>query len=47
MKSGEIVEAFPVSVFLLEIDVILVGQQLLELLFIRAMRTLDLAIELG
>jgi hypothetical protein len=31
----------------LEIDVILVGQELVELLFIRATRTLDLAIELG
>jgi hypothetical protein len=31
----------------LEIAVILVGQELVELLFIRAMRTLDLAIELG
>jgi hypothetical protein len=31
----------------LEIDVILVGQELVELLFIRATRTLDLAIGLG
>jgi hypothetical protein len=36
-----------VGELLLEIAVILVGQELVELLFIRAMRTLDLAIELG
>jgi len=44
--SGEIIEALPVGELLLEIDIILVGEELVELLFVRAMRTLDLAIEL-
>ena len=47
MRSGEIVEALPVSELFLEINVILVGEELIELLFVRAMRTFDLAIELG
>ncbi len=35
------------SEFFLEIDVILVGEELVELFFVSSMRTLDLAIELG
>lgn len=33
--------------FLLEIDVILVGEKLVELVFVGSMRTLDFTIELG
>jgi hypothetical protein len=47
MRSREIVEAFPMGELLLEIDVILIVEELVELLFICAMRTFDLAIELG
>lgn len=47
MRSGEIVEALPVGKLLFEIDVILVGEELVELLFVGAMRTLDLAVQLG
>ncbi len=46
MGSGEIVEALPVGELFLEIDIIPVGEELVELLLVRAMRTLDLAVEL-
>ena len=46
MRSGEIVEALPVGELFLEIDVILVGEKLVKLLLVRAMRTLNLAVEL-
>jgi hypothetical protein len=46
MRSGEVVEALPVSEPFLKIDIILVGEELVEFLFIRAMRALDLAVEL-
>jgi len=36
-----------VSELFLKIDIILVGEELVKLLFIGAMRALDLAIELG
>lgn len=47
MRSRQIVEAFPMGELLLEIDIILVGEELVELLFVCAMRTFDLAVELG
>jgi hypothetical protein len=47
MRSRKIVEAFPAGELLLEIDIILVGEKLVELLFVCAMGTLDLAVELG
>ena len=47
MRSGEIVETLPVGELFLEIDVILVGEELVELLLVSSMRTFDLAIELG
>ena len=47
MGSMEVVEAFPFIKAFLEIDVALVGEQLVELLLIRAMRSLDLPVQLG
>ena len=47
MRSGEIIEPPPVGELFLEIDVILVGEELVELIFVHAMQTFDLAIELG
>ena len=47
MRSGEIVEALPASELFLEIDVILVGEELVKFFLVRAMRALDLAVELG
>jgi len=46
MRSGEIMEPLPVSELFLKINVILVGEELVELLFVRGMRTFDLAVEL-
>ncbi len=42
----EIVEALPFIEAFFEIDVALVGEQLIELLAVGAMRSLDLAVEL-
>lgn len=44
MGSVEVVELLPSSQFLIEIDIIGVLQQLVELLLIGAMRSLNLAI---
>ena len=46
MRSGQVIEALPMSELFLEIDVILVGQELVELLLVCAMRTFHLAVEL-
>ena len=46
MWSSEIVEALPLVELRLQIDVALVAEQLVELLLVRAMRTLDLAVQL-
>ena len=46
MWPREIVEAFPFGQFGTEIEVILVGEQLVEFLFIGSVGALDLAIEL-
>lgn len=40
-------EPLPVSELFLKINVILVGEELVELLFVRAMRAFNLAIKLG
>lgn len=45
MRSGQVIEALPMSERFLEIDVILVCEELVELFF-SAMRALDLAVEL-
>jgi len=47
MGSGEVVEAFPLIEFLVQIYVICVGQELIKLLLIRAVRSLNLSVELG
>ena len=46
VRPGEIVEAFPLGQFCLEIDVVLVSQQLIELFLIGTMGALDFAVEL-
>lgn len=46
MRSREIVEPLPVGEIFLEIDVILEGEELVKLLLVRAMRALNLAVEL-
>jgi hypothetical protein len=46
MRSGQIIEALPMSELFLEIDVILVAQELVELFFVSAMRALNLVVEL-
>ena len=46
MRSGQVIEALPMSELFLEIDVILVREELVELFFLSAMRALDLAVEL-
>jgi hypothetical protein len=45
--SREIIEPLPVSELFLEIDIILVGEELVELFLVGAVRPLDLAVELG
>ena len=47
MRSGEVVEALPVSELFLKIDIILVGEELIELVFISSVRAFDLTVELG
>jgi len=47
MRPGKVIEAFPFGEFRFEIDVILVCEELVELLLVRAMLALDLAVELG
>src|SRR5262245_31535252 len=46
MGSGKVVEALPLGEFLLQIDVAFVGEQLVELLFVGSVRSLDLSVEL-
>ena len=46
MRSIVIVEAFPGSQLLPEIDVVAIGEQLIKLLLVGSMRPLDLAVEL-
>jgi hypothetical protein len=46
MRPGEVVEAFPLAQFGFEIDIILVGQELVEFLLIGPMRAFDFAVEL-
>jgi hypothetical protein len=46
MGSVEVVELFPSSKFLVQIDIISIRKQLVELLLVGAMRFLDLAIQL-
>ena len=40
MRPGEIIEPLSVSEMFLEIDIIFVGEELVELLFVSAMRAL-------
>ena len=47
MRSGQVIESLPMSELFLEIDIILVGEELVELLLVSAVRALDLAVELG
>lgn len=47
MRSGEIVETPQAGELFLEIYVMLVGKELVEPLLVRAMRALNLAIELS
>jgi hypothetical protein len=46
VRSREIVEALPLGELFFEIDVIFVGEELIELFFISSMCTLDLSVEL-
>lgn len=46
MWSVEVVEVFPFAELGLEIDVAFVGQELIKLLLIGAMRSFDLAVQL-
>ena len=46
VRSVVIVEAFPGSQLLLEIDVVAIAEQLIELLLVGSMRPLDFAVEL-
>ena len=46
MRPGEVIEALPLGKFLFQIDVAFVGEQLVELLFVGSMRSLDLSVEL-
>lgn len=47
MRPIEVVELFPLVEPGLEIDVVLVGEELVELLLIGVVRSFDFAIELG
>ncbi|GEM_PF-4292355 len=47
MRPREVIEALPFGQLGPQIDVIGVGEQLIELLFIGTMRTLDFAIEIA
>ncbi len=47
MRPGEVVEALPLLELGLEVDVAFGAEKLGELLLIRPVRALDLAIELG
>ena len=47
MRSVEVVERFPGAQLLVQIDIIRVGQHLVELLLIRPVRSLDLSVQLG
>ena len=44
---GEVIEAFPHRQFGFQIDISFVVEKLVELLAIRSVRSLDLAVELG
>ena len=45
VRSGEVVEALPLGQFRFQIDVALVGEQLVELLAVGPVRSLDLSVE--
>ena len=47
MWSGEVIKALPLVEFGFQIDIAFVGEELVELLFIGSMRSLDLAVQLG
>lgn len=47
MGSSEIIKPLTGCELFLKIDIILVGEELVELLLISSMRTFDLAVELG
>jgi hypothetical protein len=44
VRPREVVEAFPLVQFGFQIDIVLVGQDLIELLLVGAMRAFDLTI---
>jgi hypothetical protein len=44
VRPREVIEAFPLAQFGFEIDIVLVGQQLVELFLIGTMRAFDLTI---
>ena len=46
MRSVEVVEALPDGQLFLEIDIAFVGEELIELVFVGSVGSLDLAIEL-
>jgi hypothetical protein len=46
MELIEVVELFPGGQFLVEINVVGVGKQLVELLLVRSVRSLDFAVQL-
>lgn len=46
VRSGEVVEPFPFSQFILQIDIVFVGKKLVKLFLIRPVRPFDFAIEL-
>ena len=46
VRSTEVVEALPLLELLVEIDVVSVREKLVELLFVRPMRTLDFPVQL-
>ena len=46
MGSTEVVESFPFLEFLVQVHIIGVGQQLIELLFVRTMGSFNFAVEL-
>ena len=46
MRSGEIVELLPLGESCTKIDIVGVGEELVEFLFTRSMRSLDLSVQL-
>jgi len=46
MRSSAVVESFPFFEFLVQINIISVGQQLVELFFVGSVRSFDFAVEL-